>query len=103
MGLGSLSGDIYIINLIGGATELVSYCIAFLVIPGGRKVIYISLLAAGGVGLVTAAIVQEFSPSEILFILFFSKILLKLLACKKVNELHNRLRVSDYCRNVTRI
>ncbi|XP_067935238.1 organic cation transporter 1-like [Watersipora subatra] len=63
MGLGSLSGDIYIINLIGGATELVSYCIAFLVIPGGRKLIYISLLAAGGVGLITAAIVQEFSPS----------------------------------------
>ena len=36
-GLGSLAGDVYINNVIGSSVEIVSYFIAFLVIPGGRK------------------------------------------------------------------
>lgn len=64
-GLGSLVGDVYIINLIGGATEIVSYCIAFLVIPGGRKKVYVVLLAVGGTSLIISAVVQDLYPSKL--------------------------------------
>ena len=63
-GLGSLAGDVYINNVIGSSVEIVSYFIAFLVIPGGRKKVYVSLTAIGGVGLIVSAIVQEFLPGK---------------------------------------
>ena len=65
-GLGSLVGDVYLNNLFGGAAEIVSYCIAFLVIPGGRKVVYVILLALGGVALIASAIVQYYLAGGLL-------------------------------------
>ena len=63
-GLGSLAGDVYINNAVGGCVEIVSYCIALLVIPGGRKKVYVSLMAIGGVGLIASVIVQEVRPGQ---------------------------------------
>lgn len=58
-GLDSLAGDPYINNLISGCTEYISYFIAFLIIPGGRKKVYVILLLVGGVALITNAAIGD--------------------------------------------
>lgn len=63
-GLASLPGNPYLNNLISGCVEFVAYCVCFLVIPGGRKKVFIILLAIGGVGLIASAIVQGYLSSE---------------------------------------
>ncbi|KAF6027814.1 hypothetical protein EB796_013882 [Bugula neritina] len=60
-GLGSLAGDVYLNNLISGVTEFFAYCICFLVIPGGRKLIFVILMIVGGLGLVSSAVVVDFA------------------------------------------
>jgi len=58
-GLGKLSGDPYIVNLIGGSTEYIAYIIAFLIIPGGRKKVYVILLSIGGISLIVNAVILD--------------------------------------------
>ena len=58
-GLDALSGDPYIVNLIGGSTEYIAYIIAFLIIPGGRKKVYVILMSVGGISLIVNAIILD--------------------------------------------
>ncbi|XP_067936765.1 solute carrier family 22 member 21-like [Watersipora subatra] len=58
IGSGLLPGNVYINNAIGGGVELIAYSMALLVIPGGRKKIYILLVAFGGIALIASAFVK---------------------------------------------
>ena len=64
-GVGDLVGDIYVNNIVGGAAELVAYSLCFLILRGGRKLIYVIFMLVGGLGLISAAVVGLCLPGNI--------------------------------------
>jgi len=75
-GIGNLGGDIYTNNAIGAAVEIASFAFCFLVLVAGRKIVYIILMVVGGVGLITAAVLQSFYPGTCNIVMFLIRIAL---------------------------
>ena len=65
IGIGDLVGDIYVNNIVGGVTEIVAYSLCFLILRGGRKLIYVIFMLVGGLGLISAAVVGLCLPGNI--------------------------------------
>ena len=64
LNVGNLVGDLYINNMIGGLVEIPAYLLLLVCMKVGRKVVYIPLMAIGGVSLVSSAFLIVYLPDD---------------------------------------